>query len=245
MFEELTKQMQGIRAAFETKRAALRAQIGALDAVIGRAERAPAPIGEADARARAIVKRFGDIWLQENTFQFLARNGLLGHTFVPHLPSENQIDIPLHVMTGFGFMCATEPDRATAILKALDRAVTVERGPADADRPAILADARQQRAELAKNEEALVDEAIGFGFAVEHRPDVTERRIKEQRDVVFQADRDAVEDHISRNRVRQYRRVDERGNVTLANGQVPDVAVPPTATAEPVTGEVASETPAS
>lgn len=158
--------------------AKLRASIAEKRKALGNATGAPRPVEEIIRdRIPETVAESGRIWLRDRGSSLIRGDHSLGSTKAGsvRLPWTFQEAPP------WGAICAGCPDLATEILETLIRQVPYEAGPATSDRAAVIARLERDLAELEAVEEGIVDQAAEAGVAIQHRPEVVQRRNTEAR----------------------------------------------------------------
>ncbi len=176
---DLRKKLTGATTALHDEIARLRGEIDDKRAALDNARRAPLPVEEIRAeRIPRLVEEHARAWLDGNGTSLVYGERSLGaptprgYISLPWIPSE-----PLP----WGALCAADPDQAAGIIANLVRQVAYEAGPPSAERPALIEKLERELAELEQVEEQIIDEAVGSGVTIAHRPEVLERRTREAR----------------------------------------------------------------
>jgi hypothetical protein len=171
----------------------LRAKIAEKQEALLTARDAPVPLAEIEERIRLDVAATAACWLDERGRSVLA--AFSGpETWNPRAPAPLRWSFspvgPAYLQAlPWGALCAAQPDAAVEILTAIVHQVDYEPGAPSADRPALIARLTAELAELERAELEIVDEAVAGGLAIDHRPEVIERRrnAERQREVEAQA----------------------------------------------------------
>lgn len=147
----------------------------------------PVPPAEVEARVRVKVHEEGELFLRRFRSNVTAASApsskepakpLQGRGICVASATARSVRLP-DGMGSWPALCAADPEAAVAHVMALVRLLKLEHGPAAADRPALIDAMIRELAELEATEEAAVDEAIGLGLKLEHRPAVVQRRATE------------------------------------------------------------------
>ena len=160
----------------------LRMNLTIMDREIAHVQKAGIPREEVPARVQQLVAERGAKWLAANQY---------GLRVFPHKPHKALLQYgrdgaPIATPEGlsldfFGAVCAGLPTLASELLTGLAAAVEGDAGPASDDRQRLVEKLRRERDQLAQYEEQVVDELIGAGLDVSHRPEVQQRREAEAR----------------------------------------------------------------
>jgi len=160
----------------------LRAQIAAKREELKRLSSTAAPRAEIEERVHDLVAKTGENWIAREGWSVIYHLGSPVRSAAAPWMAKNG-SIPWEVQ------CAADPKAAADMLLGLVARIEYAEGPALADRPALIAKAEADLADLEAGEEELVDEACEAGLVIAHRPEVVTRRGNAARNAQLEAEK--------------------------------------------------------
>jgi hypothetical protein len=159
----------------------LRARLAELREARKVVQLAPLPADEIRDHIATLVGDRGDKWMADHGEELL-RDPRPGWRALGAYAGRGRFAVPVGVERDyFGFVCATDPERAQQMLDALAERVEFTPGLPAADRPGELARIERELAQAEAAEERAIDEAAAAGVTISHRAEVVQRRQAEAR----------------------------------------------------------------